>query len=149
MSRLLQRILFGLILPGLIVSLFFAFIGGLAENRPLFTAALAPGADIPELLSIIAEELGGTLVRSTLFFTVVAAPALAVVGPLAFLFTRRPGILAATGLAAGAAWGAWFDYADSFFTGPGVEWDWPLGGALYGLLVAMLATAFLRRRNLL
>lgn len=149
MSRLLQRILFGLVLPPLIVSLLFAIAAGLAENLPLFGDALAPGADTAEILTVIAEEMADALVKSTLFFTAVAAPALAVAGPLTFFLTRRPGALIAIGLVAGVAWAAWFDYTDSFFTGPGVEWDWPLAGGLYGLLTASLAAFFLKRRKLL
>ncbi|MCX8998471.1 hypothetical protein NOF55_15255 [Rhizobiaceae bacterium BDR2-2] len=149
MSRLFQRVLFGLVLPPLIVSLLFGFAGGLIDNLPLFGDALAPGADTTEILTIIAEEMADTLLRSTLFFTAVAAPAVAVVGPLAFVLTRRPAILTVIGAAAGATWAAWFDYLDSFFTGPGIEWDWPLAGGLYGLLAAALAVRFFGRRKLL
>lgn len=149
MSRLFQTILFGLVLPSLIVSLLFGLAGSLPDVMPLIGDMFAEGADRAELLAIVAGEAAGATFRDALFYAVVAAPALAVAGPLAFAFTRRKAALVAAATAGGLAWAAAVDYHDSFFTGPGVEWDWPLCGALYGFLTASLAVFLLERRRLL
>lgn len=148
MPRLFQRALFGLVLPAFIVSLLFALTGGIFNAMPLIRDMFAEGADRAELLAIIAEQVVDDTLRDLIFNTAVAAPALAVVGPLAFLLTRRAAALITTGAVAGLVWATLVDYYDSFFTGPGVEWDWPLAGGLYGFLAASLAVLFLKRRAL-
>lgn len=149
MSRIVSTVFFGLILPAFIVSVLFGLAGSADEALPLLSDMLAEGADRAELLAILLEEAGSVALQGFLFYSVVAAPALAVIGPLAFFSTRRPLALIAIATVAGLLWGTTVDYYDSFFTGPGVEWDWPLGGALYGFLVATLAVIVLKRRGTL
>lgn len=149
LSRIVSTIFFGLILPAVIVGVLFGLASSADEAMPLISDMLAEGADRAELFSILLEEAGSVAVQGFLFYSVVAAPALAVIGPLAFLVTRRPFIIIVIATIAGLFWGTTVDYYDSFFTGPGVEWDWPLGGALYGLLVAALAVILLKRRGTL
>lgn len=147
MPRLFQLALFGLVLPALATVLLFGLAGGLWQASPLIGDLLAEGADRAELVTIIAEEAADEALKSFLFTAVAAAPALGFLGLPTLLFIKRPGALVATGAAAGLVWAAFVDYYDSFFTGPGVEWDWPLGGAAFGALTALLAIAFLKRRS--
>lgn len=149
LSRIVSTVFFGLILPAFIVGVLFGLASSADEAMPLISDMLTEGADRAELFSILLEEAGSVAVQGFLFYSVVAAPALAVIGPLAFLVTRRPFTLIVIATIAGLVWGTTVDYYDSFFTGPGVEWDWPLGGALYGLLVAALAVILLKRRGTL
>ncbi len=146
MPRLFQLVLFGLILPALLTALLFGLAGGLWQASPLIQDLLAEGADRVELFTIIMEEVMDEALKAFLFTAVAAAPALAFLGLPALFLVRKPWALIATGAAGGFLWAGFVDYYDSFFTGPGVEWDWPLGGAAFGTLTALLAISFLRRR---
>jgi len=146
LSRLVRVVFFAFLLPAILVTLVFALASAALAASPLIGDLLAPGADRVELFAIIWEEMAGDLLQNFLFFGVVAAPALALVGWPALWFLRRGPVVVLVNGIAGLAWGTFFDYYDSFFTGPGVEWDWPTAGAAYGVLVTLLSIALLRRR---
>lgn len=149
MSRLIQFFMFGLAVPAVLTALLFAAAFAVVETAPYTGDLLAQGADRAEVLSVIAETGFDTALQTFLFNLVVAAPAIAVAGTLILLVKPRPNITLLLGAIAGGAWATLVDAVDSDFSGPGIEWDWPLGGAAFGATMAFLAVTLLRRRGLI
>ena len=149
MSRLIHFLMFGLAVPAVLTAFAAAAIFAVVEIVPYTGDLLAQGADRGEVLSVMAETGLDTALQTFLFSLVVAAPAIAVAGSLILLAKPRANITLLLGAVAGGAWATFVDAVDSDFSGPGIEWDWPLGGAAFGAMMAFLAVTLLKRRGLL